>query len=210
MKMRVAAALAALTLMAAALWAGDMSALHPPAGHHMALVVFEDMQCPACAALDPLLLDANQKYGIAVVRHDFVLPQHPWSKEAHIMARYFDTIKPELGEQFRQYIFKNQMQIVKPTLRDWADKFAAAHHVALPAFYDPKGELKAKVEADTLLGRNTGDGVKHTPTVWVVTDSAAVPPREVQQTSDLFNTIDLVKAQLPPEPKKSTKTAKKQ
>ena len=70
------------------------------------------------------------------------------------MARYFDTQSPQLGEEFRQYIFANQTAIYnKEKLREFADNFAEAHHTALPAFYDPTGALKAKVEADTQLGR---------------------------------------------------------
>ena len=96
-----------------------------------------------------------------LVRHDFIIPSHTWSMEAHIMARYFDAHptaqNPQLGEEFRAYIFANQTAIYKANLREWADKFAAAHHTALPAFYDPTGALRAKVEADTQLGRVTGE-----------------------------------------------------
>ena len=55
----------------------------------MALVVFEDLQCPACARAEPLLEQAERNYKLPLVRHDFIIPAHTWSKEAHIMARYF-------------------------------------------------------------------------------------------------------------------------
>ena len=125
----------------------------------MALVVFEDLECPACAKAEPLLEQAERNYKLPLVRHDFVIPNHAWSKEAHIMARYFDVTtaqSPQLGEEFRKYIFANQNAIFKTNLRQWADKFAAAHHTALPEFYDPTGALRAKVEADTALGKATG------------------------------------------------------
>ena len=69
------------------------------------------------------------------------------------MARYFDTQSPQLGTEFRAFIFANQRSIYKANLRDERTDFAAAHHTALPAFYDPTGALRTKVEADTQLGK---------------------------------------------------------
>lgn len=123
------------------------------------------------------------------------------------MARYFDTQSPQLGEEFRQYMFANQTQIYKTNMRQWADKFAAAHHTALPAFYDPTGKLRAAVEADTKLGVATG--VHQTPTIYVVSDSPQVPYMEVPEQAKLFETIEKVKSQLPAAPVKTSKTAKK-
>ena len=199
MKTKIVAWMAAILMMTSAGFAADTSALHPPAGSRMALVVFEDLECPACAKADPLLIQAQHDYGIPLVRHDFVIPNHPWSKEAHIMARYFDTQSAQLGEEFRRYIFANQTSIYKTNLREWADKFAAAHHTALPAFYDPTGALKNKVEEDSRLG--LAAGVHRTPTIWVVSTSPQMPYVEVPDQSKLFETIEKVKAALPPEPK---------
>jgi protein-disulfide isomerase len=211
MKIKIAGLVAVVMTMTAGAWAaGDTSALHPPAGSRIALVVFEDLECPACAKAEPLLEQAERNYGLPLVRHDFIIPNHPWSKEAHIMARYFDTQSPQLGEEFRQYIFANQTSIYKTNLREWADKFAKAHHTALPAFYDPKGELRAKVEADTQLGRDTGEtGVLRTPTIYVVSDSKQEPFAEVTDQTKLFDTIEQVKAALPPAPAAKGKTTAK-
>jgi protein-disulfide isomerase len=195
MKNRWMVLVVALIMTASAAWAGDSKALQPPTGSRMALIVFEDLECPACAKADPLLLQAAKNYGLPLVRHDFVIPNHAWSKEAHIMARAFDKQSPQLGEEFRQYIFANQTQIYKTNLRQWADKFAAAHHTALPAFYDPDGSLRAKVEADTKLGLDLK--VHQTPTIWVVTNSPQVPPAELKDQSELFQTIEKVKGEMP-------------
>ena len=201
MKTKIFGLLAAvlMAMTSAALAAGDTSALHPPAGHRIALVTFEDLECPACARTQPLLQQAERNYEIPLVWHDFIIPSHAWSKEAAIMARYFDSQSPQLGMEFRTFIFANQGQIYKANLREWADKFAAAHHTALPAFYDPTGALRNKVEADTQLGKVTGEtGVLHTPTIYVVSDNAQLPFVEVPETSKLFDTIEKVKAALPP------------
>lgn len=197
MKTRIFGLVAAvvMTMTAAAMAAGDTSALHPPAGSHVALVLFEDLECPACARAEPLLEQASRAYGLPIVRHDFVIPMHAWSREAHIMARYFDTVSPQLGEEFRRYIFANQTSIYKANVRQWADKFAAQHHTALPAFYDPDGKLAAKVDADTQLGKVTGQtGVLHTPTIYVVSDSPQMPYIEVTDQGKLFDIIEQVKA----------------
>lgn len=205
MKTKMVALMAVVAMMTSAAWAGNTSALHPPAGSRIALVVFEDLECPACAKADPLLKQAERNYRLPLVRHDFVIPNHAWSKEAHIMARYFDTQSPQLGEEFRQYIFANQTSIYKTNLRQWADRFAGAHHTALPAFYDPTGALRAKVEADTELGKSTG--VHQTPTIYVVSTSSQTPFVEVTEQGKLFETIEKVKATLGPAP--AGKSAKK-
>lgn len=212
MKTKVLSLVAVVMMMAAGAWAaGDTSALRPPPGHRMALVAFEDLECPMCAHAEPLLEQAERNYGIPLVRHDFLIPSHAWSAEAAIMARYFDehptAQNPHLGDEFRAYIFANQPAIYKANLREWADKFAAAHHTALPAFYDPTGALRAKVEADTQLGRELG--LTHTPTIYVVTDSPKEPFVEVPEQTKLFETIEQVKAALPAEPAEKKTRAKK-
>jgi protein-disulfide isomerase len=213
MKTKMAGLVAVVLMTAAAAFAagGDTSALHPPPGSRVALVAFEDLECPMCARAEPLLEQAERNYGIPLVRHDFIIPSHAWSMEAHIMARYFDAHPtagtPHLGDEFRAYIFANQTSIYKANLRGWADKFAAAHHTALPAFYDPTGALRAKVDADTQLGRVTG--ILHTPTIYVVTNSPQEPFVEVADQTKLFDTIEQVKAALPPEPVAKAKNKSK-
>ncbi len=75
MKTKIVALIAGMMMMASAAWAaGDTSALHPPKGSRMALVVFEDLQCPACAKAEPLLEQAARNYHLPLVRHDFIIP----------------------------------------------------------------------------------------------------------------------------------------
>src|ERR1700689_5157629 len=61
---------------------------HPPKGAQFAIVVFEDMECPMCRRVAPLVEQASKTYKIPVVFHDFPLPGHPWSYQAAVMARY--------------------------------------------------------------------------------------------------------------------------
>src|SRR5579872_1237277 len=87
------------------------SVLRPPKGAQVAIVVFEDLECPMCRRTAPLVEQASKTYKIPVIRHDFPLPMHPWSYQAAVMARYFDTHSKELGNEFRDYIFENQLEV---------------------------------------------------------------------------------------------------
>jgi len=167
-------------------------ALRPPKGAQVAIVVFEDLQCPDCRRAAPLVEQAAKTYKIPVVRHDFPLPMHNWSYEAAIMARYFDTISKEVGNQFRDYIFEHQPEIVPATLRSFAERFAADHKADLPFVVDPQGKFAAAVNADRDLGQRIG--IEHTPTLYVVSNKTQGKPFvEVVDRSQLFALIDTMK-----------------
>jgi protein-disulfide isomerase len=183
--------------------AGDTSALRPPTGSKVAIVVFEDLECPQCARVEPLLEDAEKTYNIPLVRYDFSWPMHPWSFEAHVNARYFDTKGKPLGEEYRRWIFKNQNFITKMNVRGMSERFAAEHRVTLPAFVDPDGKLAAKVREDYATGERVG--IDHTPTIFVVGESRQTPYIEVKETSQLFSTIDQMKALVQAEAPRSKK-----
>ncbi|MFY9740973.1 MAG: thioredoxin domain-containing protein, partial [Candidatus Sulfotelmatobacter sp.] len=50
--------------------------LRPPKGAPVAIIVFEDLQCPQCRRVSPILEQASKTYKIPLVRHDFPLPMH--------------------------------------------------------------------------------------------------------------------------------------
>src|SRR6476660_660575 len=168
------AATLALALTPAASHAADGSQLKPPPGARAAIVMFEDLECPDCARAYPVVWEAAKKHNIPVVLHDFPLQAHPWSFDAAVFARYFDTKSEKLGDDFRGYIFKNQTQIDKSNLRQYVDKFANENKAPLPFVFDPAGELKAKVIADRDLG--TQIGLTGTPTIFVVGNGGAATP----------------------------------
>ena len=147
----------------------ETSALKPPAGSHVAIVEFEDMECPNCGRSNPVLKQAAAQFKIPWIRHDFPLSFHKWSFQAAVNARWFDTQSKPLGDDYRDAVFASQQTIVTPEdLFAFTQKFADAHKVALPFALDPQGNLAAAVRADYDLGMRTG--VQHTPTVWIVTD----------------------------------------
>lgn len=164
-------------------------ALRPPKGTQVAIVVFEDLQCPQCRRTAPILEQASKTYKIPVVRHDFPLPIHNWSFEAAVMARYFDTHSKALGNEFRDYIFSNQLEINPQNLRGYAEKFATDHKVDFPFVIDPGGKLAALVNAD----RDVGKAIKleHTPTVYIVSTRRPDKPYiEVKDNNQLYALID--------------------
>jgi protein-disulfide isomerase len=173
----------------------DPAALKPPAGARVAIIEFEDMECPDCGRANPLLMEAAEKYKIPWVRHDFPLPFHTWSFQAAVNARFFDTRSKRLGDDYRNFIFANQLQI--ETLADLAkftQQYADAHKVELPFAIDPSGRLAAEVKADYALGQRIG--IEHTPTIWVVTDgSHGAPFVEVVDRTKLFQLIDTALAE---------------
>src|SRR5438105_8561878 len=124
-----------LTAFSLRAFAAESPAFRPPKGARVAVVVFEDLQCPDCANAAPLLEEAARTYKIPLVRHDFPLPKHDWSRQAAILARYFDTKSKKLGDEFRDYCFKHQVGHEAPAitspenLRQHAERFAAAHHI---------------------------------------------------------------------------------
>ena len=184
----------------------DTRALRPPKGARVAIVVFEDLQCPDCARANPLLEEAARTYKIPLVRYDFPLPMHNWSFQAAVIARYFDTKSQKLGDELRNEIFKHQAEITPDNLRAFVEKFAQEHKMALPFVVDPKGELERKVKADYQLGQATG--IQHTPTIYVVSDTTTGQPFvEVVDRTNLYRLIDDMLEQAGPA---TTTRAKKQ
>jgi protein-disulfide isomerase len=168
----------------------DPSVLRPPTGAKVAIVEFEDMECPDCANANPLLKEATDKYHIPWIRHDFPLPFHNWSFQAAVNARWFDTKSKKLGDDYRDFIFANQRSIEAPAqLAQITNKYAQSHGVAIPFAVDPMGKLASEVKADYALGQRVG--IEHTPTIWVVTSqSKGAPFVEVVDRSKLYQLID--------------------
>ena len=168
----------------------DAAVLIPPAGARVAIIEFEDMECPDCANANPLLREASAKYNIPWVRHDFPLSFHVWSFQAAVNARWFDTKSKKLGDEYRDAVFASQPSITTlDVLRQFTEKFAADRKIALPFALDPQGKLTAQVKADYALGQRVG--IEHTPTIWVATrQSKGAPFVEVVDRTKLFQLID--------------------
>ncbi len=189
-------------------FAADGSQLKPPAGAKVAVVVFEDLECPSCANAYPRIWDTANANSVPVVLHDFPLSKHPWSFQAAIYARFFDTKSQKLGNDFRGFIYKNQPQITLSNLPQYARKFADDNKIPLPFAIDPQGELKAKVQADYDLGVKSN--LSETPTIFVV-GSAPASPSFIQVTDldKLTEAIQEMQKKVPASPSSHTPVRKK-
>ena len=178
-----------LALCAGAL-AADASLLKPPPGAKVAIVMFEDLECPECARAYALVWEAANARKVPVVLHDFPLPRHNWSFEAAVWARHFDLTSVVLGNEFRKFIYANQVQINKDNLQQWVQKFADENKSPLPFAKDPDGKLAEKVRADYALGQRIG--VEHTPTIWVISNGGVSQPlvEEVKDRDQLDQMIE--------------------
>jgi protein-disulfide isomerase len=183
----------------------DPAAHKPPTGARVAIVEFEDMECPDCGRANPLLREAAAKYGIPWIRHDFPLPFHAWSFQAAVNARWFDTKSKKLGEDYRDAVFASQPSITSlDILRQFTESFAKTHNIALPFAIDPQGKLAAQVKADYALGQRIG--IEHTPTIWITTaNSKGAPFVEVVDRTKLFQLIDQAIADTRSAPEKTAR-----
>jgi protein-disulfide isomerase len=189
-------------------FAADASALRPPPGAKVAIVVFEDLQCADCSRAYPVIWEAANAHKVPVVLHDFPLPMHNWAFNAAVWARYFDRTSADKGNDFRKFVYANQTQITRDNLSQWVQKFAAGHQLPVPAANDPDGKLSELVKADFALGQRIG--VEHTPTIWVIGNGGVSQPlvEEVKDRDKLGQMIDEMLARSQPVP--SAKSASSQ
>lgn len=215
MKKQILGAAFALILsivLAGSSLAADGSKLTLPAGTKVAVVVFEDLECPDCARAYPVVWEAANAHHIPVVLHDFPLNNHPWSFKAAVNARYFDTKSTKIGNDYRGFIYKNQPQITAGNLQAYTQKFADDNKVPLPFAIDPDGKLTQLVTTDRSLGNTVG--LQHTPTIFVVGQGAQGATQYVEvddrtQLSQIIEDMQKKVAAASPAPKPVTQRAHK-
>jgi protein-disulfide isomerase len=167
--------------------------LKPPSDAKVAIIEFEDLECPLCARVSPMVREATSRYHIPRVHHDFIIPGHAWSRTGAIYARYLeDNVSPQVAEDFRRDVFASQRLIAGPDdLQQFTRRWFQAHGQAMPFVIDPTGKCAAEVEADCALGRRTG--VVHTPTLVVATAHHWI---EVTEPDQLYAAIDRAEAEV--------------
>jgi protein-disulfide isomerase len=169
----------------------DTSMLKPPAGVRVAIIEWEDPECPACAHAFPIVHAAIAHYKIPLIRHDFQIHRN-WGPDAMLYARYLeDKVSPEVATDYRRQVFATQYQIAsKEDLHAFTVKFFQTNHQQIPFVLDPSGEFKKEVDADNALGQKLG--LIHTPTVIVATQKHWV---HVVDLTQLYSVIDAALAQ---------------
>ena len=134
------------------------------------VVVYEDLQCPDCAAFR-LMTDQQllPRFGgkVAVIHKDFPLAKHAWARPAAIAGRHFASVSPEAGVRWRQWIMGNLGSVTVDNFKEKVAEFArgqGADDKAAVAALD-NAEYAAQVERDFQEG--VARGVVKTPTVFV-------------------------------------------
>jgi protein-disulfide isomerase len=170
----------------------DTSMIKPPAGAPVAIYEFEDLECPACSHAFPIVHAAIDHYKIPLIRRDFPLAMHVWSRDAAIIARYIqDKIDPKVAEDYRRAVFASQSSIAsKDDLRNFTQKYFKAHGQAMPFVVDPTGQFAKEVQADYDLGVKMG--LTQTPTIFVVTQKNWT---QIMDVNLLYQTIDTALSQ---------------
>ena len=176
----------------------NLSSLKPPAGSKVAIVVFEDLGCPACAYAHSIELDAAKRANVPLVRYDFPFPAHIWTFQGAVCARYIQNkVSPQLADQYRSDVFKAQSSIAsKDDLQHFTQVWLQRHGQTMPFVIDPDGALAKAVQADYDLGVHIN--LTHTPTVLVVTKDRQqiVCGTGTSETSDPSKIYPVVEAAL--------------
>ena len=169
----------------------DTSMLKPPPGVKLAIVEWEDMECPACAHAFPFVHAAVSQYHISLVEYDFLIPGHAWSHQAALYARYMkEKVSPELAVEYRRQVFAAQYRIATPEdLVAFTKQFLTQHGKQMPFVVDPTGQFEREIPAEVELRKKLGASW-YTPTIVVVTPNRWI---EVRDVSYLDQAIDQAK-----------------
>ena len=175
----------------------DTSMLKPPSGAKVAIIEFEDLECPQCAQVSPMVRDAMNHYRIPRVHHDFIIQGHAWSRTGAIYARYLeDKVSLQTAEDFRRDVFANQRMIAsQDDLQQFTRRWFQSHGQQMPFVIDPSGHCAAEVQADCMLGVRLG--ILHTPTIIVATAHRWI---EVTTPNQLYAAIDLAESDVSKSP----------
>jgi len=127
------------------------------------VVEFTDFQCPACAAMNPVLDEVLKSYGdkVRFVVRDFPLNQHEWARKA---AEAADAANAQ-GKffEYTALLFQRQKALDVPSLKKYASELGLDR-----ARFDSeldRGVYAAEVEHDVQDGEMYGVG--STPTIFI-------------------------------------------
>ena len=127
------------------------------------VVEFTDFQCPACAAMHPVLEEVLKSYGnkVRFVVRDFPLNQHEHARKAAEAANAANA-----QGKFFEYIallFKNQKALDVPSLKKYASELGL-DRARFDAALD-RGIYGAEIQKDVTDGEMYGVG--STPTIFI-------------------------------------------
>lgn len=158
----------------------DTSPLKPPSGAKVAIIEYEDLECPFCAKAFPIVHAAAKHYKIPIIECDYQIAYHHWSHDAAICAHYLKAkVSPSLAEEYRREVFASQLRIAsRDDLRSFTQLFFSQHGQPMPFVMDPTGQYDHEISETTAQGNRIG--IVKTPSIFVVTNDHWI------QVNDLF------------------------
>ncbi|HVF22168.1 MAG TPA: thioredoxin domain-containing protein [Pyrinomonadaceae bacterium] len=127
------------------------------------IVEFTDFQCPACAAMHPVIEEVLKSYGdkVRFVVRDFPLSQHEWARKAAEAANAAN----EQGKffEYAALLFQRQKALDVPSLKKYASELGL-DRTRFDAALD-RGTYAAEVKHDIEDGELYGVG--STPTIFI-------------------------------------------
>ena len=134
-----------------------------PVSAPVTIVEFTDFQCPACAAMHPVLEEVLKAYGdkVRFVVRDFPLNKHEWARKA---AEAANAAKAQ-GKffEYAALLFQRQKALDVPSLKKYASELGL-NRIKFDAELD-KGIYAAEVKHDLDDGEIYGIG--STPSIFV-------------------------------------------
>ena len=134
-----------------------------PANAPVTIVEFTDFQCPACAAMHPVIEEVLKSYGdkVRLVVRDFPLHQHEWARKAAEAANAAN----EQGKffEYAALLFQRQKALDVPSLKKYASELRL-DRARFDAALD-RGTHAAEVKHDIEDGEMYGVG--STPTIFI-------------------------------------------
>ena len=134
-----------------------------PANAPVTIVEFTDFQCPACAAMHPVLNEVLKSYGnrVRFVVRDFPLNQHEWARKAAEAAN-----AAQAQGKFFEYaalLFQRQKALDVASLEKYASELGL-NRAKFDAELE-RGVYAAEVQNDVTEGETYGVG--STPTIFI-------------------------------------------
>jgi len=176
-----------------AVLAGDQSNKTGPADAKVTIVEFSDFQCPACAAIYPLIKQVKAQYpsDVAIIYRHFPLSSiHPY---AQISAQAAE-VAAEAGKFWEMHDRLFEEQAVWSTLKSEDEVIAKLAEYAQELGIDKKSfmerivsdKVKTAVAEDATAA--TRIGVNATPTLYINGQKVTAPQQLNQLVADLLKT----------------------
>ena len=159
----------------------DTTSLKPPAGAKVAIIEYEDLECPYCAKAFPIIHAAAKHYNLALDECDFQISYHHWSHDAALCAHYLKAkVSPVLAEEYRREVFASQARIgSRDDLQNFTRAFFDRNGQHMPFVVDPARQFDKEIAASTEQARKIG--INETPSIFVVTADHWIQVKDVDQ-----------------------------